>query len=230
MTHEQHHKQIHNMGIIAIGDIHGCALTMDALISRLEPGQGDHLVFIGDYIDRGPDSKGVIERLIKFKDEFNCTFLRGNHEELLLGYIDDGEYDLWAINGGIATQQSYGVMGDGATFPGDHIEFIRATEFYLETEEFFFVHAGLRPNLTVAENLAEENEHVYLWERGHLKSDSLAWEKTVVCGHTPQPWPTDEKKLINIDTGCVFYTHPSLGNLTAVRLPERDFISVPFMG
>ncbi len=218
------------MGLIAIGDVHGCALTMDSLLDKLNPGSDDHLVFIGDYIDRGPDSKGVIDRLIKLKDEVKCTFLRGNHEELLLGYLDMDEYDLWAINGGISTLASYGDATDKSDIPDDHIAFVRETELYFETEHFFFVHAGLRPGLTIAENLASGNEQVLLWERGHLKAEKLAWEKTVVCGHTPVPYAMNTPKLINIDTGCCCFTHPNLGNLTAVRLPEREYLSIPFIG
>jgi len=218
------------MGLIAIGDIHGCALTLDALIRELNPTAEDHLVFIGDYVDRGPDSKAVIDRLIELEKEFTCTFLRGNHEDLMLNYLDKGEYDLWAVNGGISTQQSYGTFGEGAVIPEDHEAFIRATTHYLDTEDFFFVHAGIRPNKTVAENLEEGNLEVFLWERGHLKADELAWEKTVVCGHTPVSVPLNTDKLINIDTGCCFFTHPNLGRLTAVRLPEREFVSIPFVG
>ena len=218
------------MGLIAIGDVHGCALTLDSLLQKLNPGSEDHLVFIGDYIDRGPDSKGVIDRLIKLKDEVKCTFLRGNHEELLLGYLDMGEYDIWAVNGGVATLDSYDGLSDAAAIPDEHINFVRETELYLETDHYFFVHAGLRPGLTIAENLAAGNDQVFLWERGHLKAEHLAWEKTVVCGHTPVSEAMDTPKLINIDTGCVFFTHPNLGNLTAVRLPEREYISIPFIG
>ncbi len=218
------------MSLIAIGDVHGCALTLDALIRSLDIGADDHLVFIGDYIDRGPDSKGVIDRLFALREKHTCTFLQGNHEELMLGYLDDGEYDLWAINGGVATLESYGAVGNGSVIPEEHVEFVRETKMYLETDEFFFVHAGLKPGLTIAENLEVGDEMVYLWERGHLKATDLPWEKTVVCGHTPVPEPMDTEKLINIDTGCVFYTHPSLGHLTAVRLPERRYSRIPFVG
>ena len=218
------------MSLIAIGDVHGCALTLDALIRSLDIGADDHLVFVGDYIDRGPDSKGVIDRLFALREKHTCTFLRGNHEELMLGYLDDGEYDLWAINGGVATLESYGAVKNGSVIPEEHVKFIRETKMYLETDEFFFVHAGLRPGLTIAENLEAGDEMVYLWERGHLKATDLPWEKTVVCGHTPVSEPMDTEKLINIDTGCVFYTHPSLGHLTAVRLPERRFSRIPFVG
>ena len=82
------------MSIIAIGDIHGCARTLDALLQTLAPKSDETLLFVGDYIDRGPDSKGVIDRLIRLKKEHPCIFLRGNHEDLLLRYLDHGEFDL----------------------------------------------------------------------------------------------------------------------------------------
>ncbi len=218
------------MGLIAVGDIHGCAISLDAILKKVNLQPDDHIVFIGDYIDRGPDSKGVIDRLIKLSEEVECTFLRGNHEELMLGYLDNGEYDLWAINGGMTTLDSYGTNGEGSVISDEHIQWVRETKLYLETDEFFFVHAGLRPGLTIAENLEENDPMVYLWERGHLKATELPWEKTVVCGHTPVSAPMNTEQLINIDTGCVFYTHPSLGHLTAVRLPERRFYTIPFVG
>jgi serine/threonine protein phosphatase 1 len=218
------------MGLIAIGDIHGCAQTLDVLLERIDPEQGDHLVFIGDYIDRGPDSKGVIDRLIELSDSYSCTFLRGNHEALMLSYLDYQEYDLWSINGGIATLSSYLNSDHKLGIPAAHEEFIRKTELYYDTPGFFFVHAGLKPYLSIAQNLEQGGEEVYLWERGHLKEKDLAWEKTVVCGHTPQPEPMNTEKLINIDTGCVYYMHPKLGKLCAVRLPEREYILVDYVG
>jgi serine/threonine protein phosphatase 1 len=218
------------MSLIAIGDIHGCARTLDALLKLIKPGADDHLIFIGDYIDRGPDSKGVIERLIALGTEVHCTYLRGNHEDLFLGYLDRGDYDIFAINGGIATLSSYMDAEGDMEIPDEHIQFIRDTELYLETDDYVFVHAGLRPDMSVAENLAQNNQEVFLWERSHLKVNTRSWEKTVVCGHTPQPEVINREELINIDTGCVYYTHPSMGFLTAVVLPERRFIAVPYMG
>ena len=218
------------MKMIAIGDIHGCARTLDGLLRQLIPEPDDHLIFIGDYMDRGPDSKGVIDRLLALAEEQRCTFLRGNHEDLFLGYLDRGEYDIFAINGGIATLSSYMDSDGDMEIPQSHVDFVRKTELYLETDEFVFVHAGLRPDRSVAENLSENNQEVFLWERSHLKVNSLPWEKTVVCGHTPVPQVVNEPSLINIDTGCVYHTHPSMGFLTAVVLPERRFVSVPYMG
>lgn len=213
------------MALIAIGDIHGCVHTLDALLSRLAPTLDDQLIFIGDYIDRGPDARGVIERLLQLQQEIPCIFLRGNHEALMLDYLDRGEADLWFMNGGLTTLNSY--RGNGIHIPEAHEAFLRATQLYYDTPEFFFVHGGLKPNLTIAENLRRYGHtSLFLWEREHLNALQFVWEKPVVCGHTPVAEPINRDKLIAIDTGCV-YPHSGLGRLTAVRLPERTFVSVP---
>lgn len=218
------------MSLIAVGDIHGCAQTLDALLERLSPTADDHLVFVGDYVDRGPDSMGVIDRLLALRTEVPCTFLRGNHEALMMSYLTGGDAELWWANGGIATLRSYGANGRPQEIPGTHVAFVRDTELYLDTPDFFFVHAGLKPNLTIAKNLARYGDEVLLWERSHLYAEDVAWEKPVVFGHTPQPAPINREKMICIDTGCVYFSHPRLGTLTAVRLPERAFVSVPYAG
>ncbi len=222
------------MGLIAIGDIHGCVHTLDALLEELAPTVEDRLVFIGDYIDRGPDSKGVIDRLLALRQEHDCVFLRGNHEALMLEYLDLGLFRPWRENGGIETLRSY---LDGTRtklrdlhLPPVHVDFVRATKIYYETDDFFFVHGGLKPAFSIRENLQRFDEETFLWERSHLEAPTLVWEKTVICGHTPLQRPIDRDRLIAIDTGCVYHTHPRLGHLTAVRLPERQFVSVPYGG
>jgi serine/threonine protein phosphatase 1 len=218
------------MGLIAIGDIHGCAKSFDALLEKIDPSSDDHLLFVGDYIDRGPDSKGVIDRLLDLRGDVECTFLRGNHESLMLGYLDNGAFNLWRVNGGVSTLQSY--LGSGESeieIPDHHAEFVRETELYYETDDYFFVHAGLKPDLTIEENLEQNEEKVFMWEREHIGAETLAWEKTVVCGHTPRPEPIDREKLIMIDTGCVYHMQPGMGRLTAVHLPEREFVSVEYV-
>ncbi|NND72140.1 MAG: serine/threonine protein phosphatase [Rhodothermales bacterium] len=215
------------MSIIAIGDIHGCASTLTALLDELELKDTDHLVFIGDYVDRGPDSRGVIDILRGLQDVVKCTFLRGNHEQLMLNYLDKGEYDLWAMNGGIATLLSYSDAGLNE-IPEDDVQFIRDTVSYFETDDFFFVHGGLKANYTIQENLEMFDDETFLWERTHLMSKEYSWEKPVVCGHTPVDIPTNKDLLINIDTGCVYHQYPGRGVLTAVRLPEREFVMVPY--
>ncbi len=217
------------MGLIAVGDIHGCLESLNALLDRLNPSSDDHLLFVGDYIDRGPDSRGVIDRLLDLRESISCTFLRGNHEAMMIDYLDSGAFSLWRMNGGVSTLQSY-LKGEGSEvhIPATHAEFVRETKLYHETDDFLFVHAGLRPDLTVEENLDRPDEEVLLWERGHLEASGLAWEKPVVCGHTPQPDPISHEKLILIDTGCVYHMKPGMGRLTAVRLPQREFIDVPY--
>jgi serine/threonine protein phosphatase 1 len=219
------------MGLIAIGDIHGCAATLEVLLDRLDPTSDDHLLFVGDYIDRGPDSKDVIDQLLDLRQDVPCTFLRGNHEAMMIDYLEAGAFNLWQMNGGVSTLQSYaGGAGGEFSIPDLHADFVRDTKLYHDTEEFFFVHAGLKPHLTVEENLEQGDEEVFLWERGHLEADTVAWEKTVVCGHTPQPEPLSRDKLLNIDTGCVYHTRPGMGRLTAVHLPEREFVFADYVG
>ena len=216
------------MGLIAIGDIHGCPQSLDLLLNQIEPTSNDHLLFVGDYIDRGPDSKSVIDRLLNLREDVPCTFLRGNHEAMMIEYLDTGAFSLWRMNGGVSTLQSYLNGESEIHIPDAHATFIRETKLYHETDDFLFVHAGLKPDLTVGENLQEADEDVLLWERGHLEASGLAWEKPVVCGHTPQPEPIDRDKLILIDTGCVYHMQPGMGRLTAVHLPEREFVDVPY--
>ena len=218
------------MGIIAIGDIHGCAQTLELLLERLSLSAEDRLVFIGDYVDRGPDSRGVIDRLLRLREETPCTFLRGNHEALMIDYLDHKNSDLWWVNGGLQTVNSYRTNACRIDIPPEHADFVRSTVLYHDTPEFFFVHAGLRPELTVRENMARCGEEVFLWDRSHFEAKDTAWEKPVVVGHTPHPQPVNKPRLICIDTGCVYFTRPGFGKLTAVRLPERAFVSVDFAG
>lgn len=217
------------MSLIAIGDIHGCARTLDALLDTLAPGVDDHLVFIGDYIDRGPDSRGVIDRLLVLREHQSCTFLRGNHEAMMLQFLDRGDAALWEMNGGLATLESYRKNGH-PRITAAHEQFVRETELYYDTPDFFFVHAGLKAAFSIAENIQHFGEEVFLWEREHLSVMEPLWEKPVVCGHTPQRVPIVRPRLLCIDTGCVFHAYSGFGTLTAIHLPERRIVSEPYVG
>jgi serine/threonine protein phosphatase 1 len=172
----------------------------------------------------------VIDLLLNLMERVPCTFLRGNHEALMLDYLERGEFEIWRMNGGLDTLSSYRTRGGTIEIPEDHIEFIHDTKLFFETDDFIFVHAGLRPELSVAENVLRNDDHVFLWERGHLDARKVKWEKVVVCGHTPHSRPINHENLILIDTGCVYHRHPDMGTLTGVRLPEREFISVAYQG
>ncbi|MDX1421365.1 MAG: metallophosphoesterase [Rubricoccaceae bacterium] len=225
------------MALYAIGDVHGCAATLDRLLDRLALTPDDRVVFIGDYVDRGPASPAVLDRLLQLEADAadgrgpGCVFLRGNHDQMMLDYVDGAPnaYELWRINGGMATLAGY-MAGGRVEIPEAHIAFLERTPAVHEEGGFVFVHAGLDPRRSVAENLARPDPRVFLWTRAHLDADLGRWETPVVCGHTPQPEPLNRPNLINIDTGAVYHHLPGFGTLTAVRLPERTFVRVPYEG
>lgn len=209
---------------IAIGDIHGCYESMECMLEKLRPYYDRQFIFVGDYIDRGPDSKKVIDRLIDFQKEVDTIFLRGNHEQMMLDAINKRDHNLWMMNGGRATLRSYGLDLRSMRFPDEHLAFFKNTKLYYETEKYFFVHAGLSPNKTIKESLEDDEEiREFLWERSHLNVFKTPWEKTVVFGHTPQPNPLKKDSMLGIDTGCV-YDRIGYGKLTAVILPEEEFL------
>lgn len=213
---------------IAIGDIHGCLNTLKALLDSIPLSKNDHLVFLGDYVDRGPYSKEVIDFLIELHGTHTCTFLMGNHELLMLDYLDFNVSEPWASNGGEATLKSYSNSGLHR-IPSEHVDFLKQCPIYLETENYFFVHGGISPYKSISENINSKPAKDFVWERSHLHHSTLSishekWEKTVVCGHTPQPEPLLMPKLICIDTGCVYIHRKGFGKLTAISLPSRHLI------
>jgi serine/threonine protein phosphatase 1 len=206
-------------GPIAIGDIHGRLDRLNRLLSALPPYRP--LVFLGDYIDRGPDSRGVIERLIGLARRRDCVILCGNHEDMLLDALCDtydGAVSDWLRNGGDTTLRSYratNIRRLAEELPEEHIAFLRGLREHWETEEFVFVHAGI----TAAGPDATERD-TKLWMR--LEPDEqFGYGKTVICGHTPYHSPLRGPDWINIDTGCGKL--PS-APLTALLLPELEIV------
>lgn len=217
-----------NRRIIAIGDIHGCLFSLQHLLEKLRLQPLDQLVFLGDYIDRGPRSKEVITTLIDLHGQYSCFFLMGNHEIMFLEYLENRDPVSWFYNGGQATLSSYG-SSKGLDLPEEHVEFMRNCLPFLETEHYFFTHGGLDPELSVRDNLRYYKPEEFCWQRVHMRTSFLEsrnyrWEKTLVCAHTPVPQPVLLDRLIAIDTGCVYHENPLLGKLTAVILPEREIV------
>lgn len=213
-------------GFIAIGDVHGCPQSLKALLGKLDEEElsARKIVFVGDYIDRGPDSKGVVDFLLGFRREHDCVFIRGNHEQMMLDAVDQGNMGPWMMNGAGDTLRSYGISRELKELPDSHMAFYRDTKLYYETEEYFFVHAGLSPGITIRQALEKESTiRQFLWERSHLAAPETAWEKTVVFGHTPKHEPVVRDRMIGIDTGCV-YGSMGYGILTAALLPEVEFV------
>lgn len=211
----------HKDHILAIGDIHGMLDSLLPLLDKVLPMAPDdaRLVFLGDYIDRGPDSKEVVETLIQLKKQRPDTvFLMGNHEQMFLQAHGGKSLMFFLANGGDATLASYGLAPEEiADMPPDHLAFFNDLLLYFETENHVFVHAGLRPGVA----LAEQDPRDLLWIREEFMFSSKRFPKTVVFGHTPVVRPFVNPDRIGIDTGAVY------GNLlTCLMLPEMRFVSV----
>jgi serine/threonine protein phosphatase 1 len=205
--------------IFAIGDIHGCYDRLKALMEKIPIDcSRDTLVFIGDYIDRGPHSVEVVDYLIHLKKRVpEVIFLKGNHEDMLDKFITGADRFTYLLNGGQQTLDSYltkPVQSEFFPIPPDHMEFFKSLRLFYETEEFIFVHAGLRPRVP----LKSQNTEDLLWIRNKFVSTKYDFGKRVIFGHTPLKKPLVEPNKIGIDTGAVY------GNaLTCVQLPDLVF-------
>jgi serine/threonine protein phosphatase 1 len=199
---------------IAIGDIHGCSAALQALITHVAPQSEDLLIFLGDYVDRGPDSKGVIDTLIALQARCQCIFLLGNHEIVLLSCLNkECDLETWKMIGGQETLRSYGGIEQ---IPASHVDFFKGCLPYFETEKYFFIHANYDPITPLAELPAE----TLYWE--HLSDPPPGPhinDKTAICGHTPQLWGkiADFGHLVCIDTYCF-----GGGWLTALEVETRQ--------
>jgi serine/threonine protein phosphatase 1 len=194
--------------IFAVGDIHGRLDLVSAALRRVRAhpgfGAGSRLVFIGDYVDRGPDSRKVVELMMKgtrsSPDRWIC--LRGNHEQMMIDALagEAAAMRVWKSTGGVATLQSY--RGE---VPEAHLDWLKALPRLFETEHHVFVHAGLRPGVA----LTEQDEAEVLWIREPFLRAGDGFEKHVVHGHTPEwegkPDPAVPELLAgrtNLDTGA----------------------------
>ena len=203
--------------ILAIGDIHGTRDKLQMLMGAIDwdPDQ-DILVFVGDYVDRGPDSAGVIDHILGLMEwSGSVVCLRGNHEQLFLNFLDGRDTATFLYNGGQSTIDSYG--GEDAGLPEEHFDFLVSLPYYYETEDYIFVHAGLRDGVP----LDRQDEHDLLWIREEFISSTYDHGKLVVFGHTPRREPLVMPNKIGIDTGAVYG-----GKLTCLELPSMKFYQV----
>lgn len=218
-------KKVEGPLVYAVGDIHGQVRMLRALLAGIPLKDEDTLLFIGDYIDRGEDSKAVIETLLELKQtRKNVVFLRGNHEQMMIeAREDDPESStsallLWLTNGGATVLQNYGVselVGWQEKIPQEHWDFILNTEIEYVTETYHFVHAGLPVPGRKWEGEGD-GHNLKLWIREPFLSSNHNFDnRIVIFGHTPQTsgQPLFDKNKIGIDTGAVFG-----GPLTALAL------------
>lgn len=205
-----------------IGDIHGCMKSIRTLIELIDPQAEDELVFLGDYVDRGPDSRDVVEQLVDLQQRCRVVPLLGNHEIMMLGAIKGLDPQHWLANGGLATLSSYG--GAIEKIPASHIEFLSSLRPFYETEREIFVHACYDATLPMEEQCEELMYWTHLgpfWPPPHRSG------KRVFVGHTPQSLGNimDLGYLVCLDTYCF-----GQGYLTAMDLDSGDLIQVDYYG
>ena len=204
--------------IIVVGDIHGCLRPFERLLEKLPLNwKTDTLVLLGDYIDRGPDSRGVLDLVMELKRKHGSRVipLLGNHEWMFLRYLSGKDEHFFLANGGDSTLSQF--MEEGFFYvPTEYIRFMSGLPHYWETEHYIFVHAGLRPK----KPLEKQDLRDLLFIRNDFIKSKYNWGKRVIFGHTPFSEPLIEPNKIGIDTGCVYG-----GKLTALVLPDLEFIS-----
>jgi len=230
----------------AVGDIHGRADLLRALLDLLEsraeeetrPGGEPIVVFLGDYIDRGPDSVSVLDLLLEGRPRgYMRHFLKGNHEQAMLAFIADPLAQRgWIAHGGGETMLAYGVEPPPligavdedwkaaaeqlrARVPQRHLDFLNSLERYVVHGDYAFVHAGVDPSRT----LEAQTDADLFWIRKRFLASRQPFSHCVVHGHTPLPKPFADRRRISIDTGAY-----ASGTLTAARLEgeEVGFLSV----
>jgi serine/threonine protein phosphatase 1 len=224
--------------VYAVGDIHGRLDLLDRLLDMIaayetaRPSANSSIIFLGDYIDRGPDSRRVIGRLLAgMPAGMKGHFLRGNHEAIMLSCLaGPAMFANWAANGGLATLRSYGLDLSHAAdapdlmrqlrqaLPEAHLDFLLGLKMTMEVGDYFFVHAGVRPGVALADQALED----LLFIRDKFLKHKGSFGKIVVHGHTPVAEPEVLANRIGIDTGSFFS-----GRLTALRLEgnTRAFVT-----
>jgi serine/threonine protein phosphatase 1 len=224
----------------AISDIHGCIRTFKKALREINFSKDDTLILLGDYIDRGLDSKGLVDYIIELQKDHNVIAIKGNHEEFLLLSQDNyGVYRSWMSNGGMQTLNSYGYPLHSycvdslrpwqSYIPKDHLDWFQSLSIVYETEDYVFVHAGL--DFQYDDPINETLDDTKLWGRiyripGNKRTDAIGG-RILVTGHTPTDKDTmiemaNGEDLITIDRGCIFNSS-ELGHLAVFNLDTKQF-------
>ncbi|MEC7566598.1 MAG: metallophosphoesterase family protein [Planctomycetota bacterium] len=200
---------------LVIGDIHGCASALELLLQEIALEPADTLVFLGDYVDRGSNSRGVLDIILKLMETHHIVPLLGNHEIMMLDAVNETVMrDLWLHFGGQQTIESYG--GKFENIPDEHLKFLRNCVRYYETDDHLFVHANYLPG----KPLDEQEDQVLYWT--HLldfRPGPHCSGKRVIVGHTPQTNGNilDFGHMVCIDTYCF-----GGGKLTAMDVQSNE--------
>ena len=218
-----------------VGDVHGCARSFRSMIrGKIKLKKEDTLFLLGDYIDRGPDSKGVLDIIMELQREsYNVKPIMGNHEYMLLQSLEDeAEFENWKKNGSLQTLTSFGIPEDKANetnsvhlIPPLYIDFLRQMRFFEETDDFYFVHAGIGRGI----ESPEEDLDTLFWSRREYYNRKILRNRILIHGHTPVSLASiqdrvydGEGRILNLDGGCV-YTHISgFGNLVGMDMDSFE--------
>jgi serine/threonine protein phosphatase 1 len=212
------------MSVFAIGDVHGCADELEELLGMLPLDDNSTVVMLGDYIDRGPYSRRVLEILMEAKTKRRMVTLSGNHEEMLREFLDGSNPQRVArfiLNGGSSTLADFANDQGEWVIPKGHVTFLEELQLWYETDEHFFVHAGV-PDMALKELDPVRDRDEVLWIRRAFIGNPRRWEKRIVHGHTPVNAVEVSASRINVDTACAYG-----GFLTAIELPSHRIYSVP---
>lgn len=230
----------HGVRIYAIGDVHGRSDLLSRLLGYIEvdlrerPVEQALTVFVGDYIDRGPHSRDVIDLLLHWRESNDAVFLRGNHETFLPRFLSDPKtLDEWRKYGGLETLLSYGLQPSinpdkaeqerlahqlASSLPKEHFHFLESLEPFYSCGDFFFVHAGIRPDIPIDEQAEED----LFWIREEFLAYEQPFEYFIVHGHTPVEAIDLRSNRINIDTGAF-----ATGCLTCVVIEDSVIAQLP---
>lgn len=211
----------------AIGDIHGCHMALLDMLRQCRDyaqGRGHRLVFVGDYVDRGPDSRSVIKTLRGMEERSTAgtvICLMGNHEDLLLDAIETQDPQRWFNNGGLQTLASYGTRYPSG-LPADDVAWLRSLRLSFDDGTRFFAHAGVDPG----QALDQQPREALLWIRGPFLEAGRDYGRIIVHGHTPtrDGRPEIRPNRINVDTACVYG-----GVLTAAVFAGDEAAPVDFL-
>ncbi len=217
--------------LFAISDIHGCYRPFYELVVKIiDLKKEDKLILLGDYIDRGEQSKEVIDFIMDLKrGGFDVTPLRGNHEQMMLeSFYDPGMLPLWFLNSGMTTLDNFGVQ-DVREIDIVYIKFISELEFFYEAGSILFVHAGFDDS----DQDPFADRHKMIWECSFSYQNPVLSGKTIIHGHRPKTIDyvrrliSDKSKVIPIDTGCVYEKELGYGSLSALEINSMTLFSVP---
>lgn len=217
--------------LYAISDIHGCFTPFHELVvNHLRLKKSDKLILLGDYIDRGSESRQVVDFIIDLiRSGFDVTPLTGNHELMLTGaYHNPAGLQLWIMNSGITTLESFGIS-DIRDIAPEYIHFFEQLGYYNQTGNFIFVHAGF--NDTIEDPFSDT--YTMVWESSYSYKNPLFEGMTIIHGHRPKSLDyimrqiEAKSKVIPIDSGCVYGKEMGYGYLSALNVMSMELISVP---